>query len=413
MENSQNHKFISVIQASLLILFSIYAFFFARNIDPIGNSVLLGMSLLALISLSYSEFRSHLLKGAIKNICLFSSLCFLTIILPIWTDTEPNWAYSAICKCILGLSIVILFSIPSSNRLNTQSFWIIFLFLCVLMILQNSEFYIKESLNYFIVECTVGSWNEKYHTFWLVIFFWPVMHSIRRCFKYKKLLVISLALMATLSSYSESAKLALVISIIIYFASSYNSKTTWKIIYWGLISYVLFFPIIFQFLNLSMMDWVYGRLYQRFLLFEVASNAIMDNFLIGKGFGSTLSLNIIQFLPEHPSSVREWLESCETFPGNHPHNFVALIWLEFGLLGALVLTYFIKKTNKVVINLVNCSDSAPYIISIITTVTILFSLSWSIWQTDVVLTYIMFFSCLFFLIQTATKTKTNNAAEQI
>ena len=194
------------------------------------------------------------------------------------------------------------------------------------------------------------------------------------------------------SSYSESAKLALIISILIYFASSYNSRITWKIIYWGLIFYVLCFPLIFQFLNLSVMDWVYGRLYNRFLLFEVASNAIVDNFLIGKGFGSTLSLNIIQFLPEHPLLSREWLESYETFPGNHPHNFVALIWLEFGLLGALILTYFINKTNKVMIKLVNCSDSAPYIISIITTVTVLFSLSWSIWQTDVVLTYIMFFS---------------------
>jgi O-antigen ligase len=304
-----------------------------------------------------------------------------------------------------------LFSVQSSNRINTQSFWIIFLCLCILIILQNSEFYIKESLNYFVIECSVGAWNEKYHTFWLVIFFWPVLYSIRKCFKYKKLLVISLALMATISSYSESAKLALIISIIIYFLSNYNSRTTWKIIYWGLVSYVLFFPLIFQFLNLSMMDWIYGRLYERFLLFEVASNAIMDNFLIGKGFGSTLSLNIIQFLPEHHSSARESLQSYGTFPGNHPHNFVALIWLEFGLLGALVLTYFINKTNKVMIKLVNCSDSAPYIISIITTVTVLFSLSWSIWQTDVVLTYIMFFSCLFFLIQTASIIKTNNAAE--
>ena len=135
-----------------------------------------------------------------------------------------------------------LFSVQSSNRINTQSFWIIFLFLCILMILQNSEFHIKESLNYFAFECSVGAWNEKYHTFWLVIFFWPVMFTIRRCFKYKKLLVISLALMATISSYSESAKLALIISILIYFASSYNSRITWKIIYWGLIFYVLCFP---------------------------------------------------------------------------------------------------------------------------------------------------------------------------
>jgi O-antigen ligase len=90
---------------------------------------------------------------------------------------------------------------------------------------------------------------------------------------------------------------------------------------------------------------------------------------------------------------------------------VALVWLEFGLLGALTLTYFINRANKVMIKLVNGSESAPYITSIITTATILFSFSWSIWQTDVVLTYIMFFSCLCFLIQTASKTVTINATK--
>lgn len=411
MENLQNQKFISVIQASILFSFSIYAFFFARNIDSIGNSFLLGISIVALISFSYVEFRSPMLIGATRNVCLFSLLCFSTTVFPIWTNTEPNWSYSAICKCILGLTVVMLFSVKGSNRINTQSFWIIFLFLCVLMILQNFEFYIKENLNYFLLECSMGAWNEKYHTFWLVIFFWPAMYSIRKCFKYKKLLLFSFALIATLSSYSESAKLALIISIIIYFASNYNPKTIWKIIYWGLISYVLFFPFLIQFLNLSSMDWVYDRLYDRFLLFEVASNAIMQNLFIGKGFGSTLSLNIIQFLPEHPSPSNEWLESHETFPGNHPHNLVALVWLEFGLIGASTLTFFINRANKVMIKLVNDSDSAPYIMSIITTATVLFSFSWSIWQTDVVLTYIMFFSCLCFLIQTASKTMTFDATK--
>jgi O-antigen ligase len=137
----------------------------------------------------------------------------------------------------------------------------------------------------------------------------------------------------------------------------------------------------------------------------------MQNLFIGKGFGSTLSLNIIQFLPEHPSPSNEWLESHETFPGNHPHNLVALFWLEFGLIGASILTFFINRANKVMVKLVNDSDSAPYIMSIITTATVLFSFSWSIWQTDVVLTYIMFFSCLCFLIQTASKTMTINATK--
>ena len=52
------------------------------------------------------------------------------------------------------------------------------------------------------------------------------------------------------------------------------------------------------------------------------------------------------------------------------------------------------------------------IISIITTVLILFSCSWSIWQTDVVLTYIMFLASLYSLITSGKhKGKSFNAIE--
>jgi O-antigen ligase len=94
-----------------------------------------------------------------------------------------------------------------------------------------------------------------------------------------------------------------------------------------------------------------------------------------------------------------------TLLGNHPHNFVAPIWIEFGLIGALMLTFFLYRFNRFITNTIKHSDAAIYIISIITTVVILFSCSWSIWQTDVVLSYIMFLVCLSFLITTGKSNK--------
>ena len=77
--------------------------------------------------------------------------------------------------------------------------------------------------------------------------------------------------------------------------------------------YILLFPFVLQILPISNLDSAYDRLYIRFLLWEVASNVIVDELIFGRGFGSTLSLNIIPFLPEFHSTAREWLYTWKTF----------------------------------------------------------------------------------------------------
>ena len=74
-------------------------------------------------------------------------------------------------------------------------------------------------------------------------------------------------------------------------------------------------------------------------------------------------------------------------------------------LGAILFLFYLYKINLFIKPVIENYDSAPFIISLITTGTILFSFSWSIWQTDVVLTYIMFFSCLCLLISNKKSTQ--------
>ncbi len=397
MESGLQKNLVSIAQVSLLAIFSTYSFFFARNIDSIGNSVLLSMAFICLTALSFVKSDLSFVRSSLRYISVFFLLCILSIILPIWSNTENNWVYCAACKCILGLSIVLIFRIKGSNWVKRTT-WIIFLFLCVLIILQNTGFYIKEILNTSLINCALGDWNEKHHTFWLVILFWPSMFFIKDYSKYNKFITVLLFLFALFSSYSESAKVAIIFSIIVFLLCKSSPVVSWAIVYRALLLYILLFPFVLQILPLAELDSAYDRLYQRFLLWEVASNVIVDELIFGRGFGSTLSLNIIPFLPEIDSSARQWLYSSKTFPGNHPHNFVALIWIEFGLVGALMLTFFLYKFSRFITKTIKHTATAPYIISIITTVVILFSCSWSIWQTDVVLTYIMFVASLSFLI---------------
>ena len=137
MSSEFQKNLVSIAQVSLLAIFSTYSFFFSRNIDSIGNTALLVMSVICLATLSIIKSDLCFARSSLRYISVFFFLCILTIILPVWPDTENNWTYSAACKCILGLSIVLIFKIQGSNWVKRTT-WIIFLSLCVLMILQNT-----------------------------------------------------------------------------------------------------------------------------------------------------------------------------------------------------------------------------------------------------------------------------------
>jgi len=409
MDPARQKNLVSIAQVSLFAIFTTYSFFFAKNIDSIGDSVLLGMSLICLVTLSIVKPDFSFLTSSFRYLSVFFFLCMMSIILPIWPKTDIYWAHSAIYKCILGLFVVLIFK--AQNSINKiQEIWIVFIALCLLMILQNTGFNIKEILNLSFLECALGEWNEKHHTFWLVLFFWPILYSIKDLFNSKKLITILFFFLALFSSYSESAKLAILVSSIVFIFSKLEPTKTWKITYSFILVYILLFPLVFQIISFTEMEFLYNRIYDRFAFFETASNVIVDNPFLGSGFGSSKSMEISPYIPSNVEISRIGVESLDgkiNFAGGHPHNFVALIWIEFGLIGALMLTFFIYRFNNFIHNIIKQSDAAPYIFSIITTALVLFSCSWSIWQTDVVLTYLMFLACLSFLITAGSCNKNN------
>ena len=106
MEKVRRKNVVSTVQAIIFAIFTIYSFFFAQNIDAIGNLFLLIMSFICFVTLSLVGINLSFLRASLSYLSVFFFLCLLTIIFPIWSNTEVNWSYNAITKCILGLFIV-------------------------------------------------------------------------------------------------------------------------------------------------------------------------------------------------------------------------------------------------------------------------------------------------------------------
>ena len=113
------------------------------------------------------------------------------------------------------------------------------------MIIQNSCFDIKQIFNDYSFPNVNKTWNEKYHSFWLVFLTWISLYLIGfndLKSKYLTLLIIFYSVFATITSYSDSAKLAMLVSVCIFFISKFHARLVWKSFFIILVIYTLSFP---------------------------------------------------------------------------------------------------------------------------------------------------------------------------
>ncbi len=399
-----------------MILYTIYAFLFAQNVDSKGNAFLLIMSIIALLGLLKARPSMEFLKSVIILFLVIFGLSLLTTISGHWPNGNYDWTFASANKFILCSFVISIFTYcaPTEKRILPIVTVSCCICLSIIMIAQNSGLDLKNLLTKFSIQTVDGDWNEKYHSFWLVFLTWTTFFSTFTCFTNKKanlinLLVFVYTTVALLTSYSHSAILAWIISSFIFLLSKFNAKLLWKSLSLFIVFYILTFPLIWQLFPASYWEWtnsVHDKTFTRFLLFETASNVILDNWLWGHGFGSTLSLSISPYLPELTSHNNrlEWLnQHGGLFPGGHPHNIVALIWLDWGFIGALLTLFFVYKSYIWLMPMMEIQQKGPFINSLIISALVIFSFSFSIWQTDVVMTYAMLIISLMIIINTTSK----------
>lgn len=371
------------------------------------------MSTLSIGALYIGKPSLLFIQSCLKIFCIFCGLSILTSITELGPYNHSDWMFSTASKFVFCALVVSVFTIDTfpANKITNQATIACCICLSLFIIIQNSGLNIKHLFTNSYLEPVDSIWNEKYHSFWLVFLAWTALFlSSSFCNTKRKKIVVCLiftyASVAVFTSYSGSARLAWILSCCFFMISKVNPKPFLKILTLLFILYLILFPFFWQIFPASCWEWadsIYSRCFGRFLLFETASNASFDRFFLGHGFGSTLSLPIHDYLPELPNynATLDRLKNnnpSNLFPGKHPHNIISLIWLDFGLIGAIISSYFTYRFYLWVVPVAGNQHHGPYIIALLSSALVIFSFSFSIWQTDVVLTYTFLFISLMIMM---------------
>jgi len=244
-----------------------------------------------------------------------------------------------------------------------------------------------------------GAGHNKYVSFCMLFLMWGAVASLwRRGFRQTlgAIFIIVISVNALLLSTSESSQLAAFVSLLVFLLGHINVRKWHYRVY--LLCFVLFLIIPILWVTFTpVMTWKAWDVFQdsssflgkhwaigsRLYLYDFCADIVRKEFLFGYGFGSTLSIPI-------PSGI---LPGWSILPGGHPHNIVFLFLIEHGFAGFLWLSgmtvmlfnYLYKAT---------LISQGPAIWALAISGQIVFSLSFSIWHPDVVLTYGIFFILL-------------------
>src|SRR5437763_5490243 len=380
---------------SIIYLYSIYSFGYA-SLDPaLGYKVLLTLSFLALLTLFPSR------QALISKKVGFIFLCFLGLS-SLSVSFHPS-QYADIDSLIRSLAMLLLSStIVASfvnydqrhNTLFTRGLVGCLLVLVLLVILYQFGIPVKKAFpGYAGFEADFSPWNQKYYAFWLVFLMWGIIAFHWRKNTRSTSLAIAIVILtgiAVFSGYSDSAKVAFTLSIIVFMVMHIKIGIwvrLWQSVIWF---YILSLPFVWSLLPSS---WLYfiksinlHNADYRVDLYSFTAIMIRKHWFWGYGFGSASSV-----LTQFP---------IET--GGHPHNVVLLFWLELGVLGAFLLAIAVSALLSFIHNTTRGRKHAPAVWALCGAGMVVFSFSFDFWRPAIVLLYGMWLAVITLSCQSTT-----------
>jgi O-antigen ligase len=273
---------------------------------------------------------------------------------------------------------------------------LLFLMVAVIIIVHQSHIIYIDHIKTFGYRMYMGQWAEKNYTFFYLILMWGTISffHLKKQSKYELFTIICILIISTFiifNGYSVSAKLAFAISLLVYILFTIftiNIKLIHSIPL--IISlYILFMPWISDiFIYFSSL---HPRLASRESIIAISSALVKENFLFGYGFRTTPSIPVQEYLS---SNLLCRYGNPTTIPAMNPHNVPLLIWLNFGLMGALAFSILIYKSLKKFIHLTLHQNNQPALLSLIISLVIISTFSWSGWWEIVYLTYSFFIAII-------------------
>ncbi len=346
-----------------------------------------------LLVLYMAIIHKYLFLPFAKEMALFLSIYLgwasLSMILPV-PLANIHYLYETF-PLIIGI-FILLISIYKQN-LNALFFKkylsFLLLVLAIIMILIHENYLTdKDTLLFGYITFNTGPWLQKNYMFWYVLLTFGTLSFYNVKNKKDLLFIIAILILsyfALYHGYSKSAMLAFITSTVIYIILSITpiKKKYLLTIIWLMTLYIIFSPIIFSLIDLSS---YHSRLVHRNAVYHTSAALISQHWLIGYGYGSTMLIDIRNLLPlEVVANLKEIV-----FRGGHPHNLSLLFWLEFGIIGALFLAYYIHRLLLTIINNTYGTTKMAALLAMFVTLDIISSFSWSIWYPKVLYTFTFF-----------------------
>lgn len=367
-----------VILLTASALFTIYSFGYASNNFVSDYKVLLFLSFL--IGLGLFQSRTF----AFSNPLFFLYIAFLglsTLSCLVLEYADVNRLIESLALLLLSSVIVIGFK---TNRVNDICImrWGLLGVLAIFVLSVNLLHLgvpVKQSLpNIADFQPVSNEWNQKYFSFWLSFLLWGFVGLNWKRGRFSTVFSIILIIFSgssLLLGYSDSAKLAFFISLLVFVFTHFfrlNYLLFWKTI---IISYVFFFPLMWIILPSQWLSIVktlpLNNVSFRVDLYVFCSQLALKQFWTGYGFGSLA--HILQAFPVPHTG--------------HPHNLVLQFWLELGVLGAVILCTALIILTTFIHNTTLGQDNAPAVWALMSSGITIFSFSFEIWRPPVVLMY--------------------------
>lgn|GEM_PF-1439089 len=385
----------AVLCLAIFFVFTAYVFLNAQLQDKYGDLVFLVLLFLALPRLSMVRLPGY--RPAL--IALFWSYLALTlasVLFPPSNHANVSWLVAAQFRLLFSSIIVLaLLNLSETDRIVLR--WGLAatcLLLSGLYILQCNGFAVQRNLAFLTpLDTDLSKWHDKNLAFWQLLLMWGSIGLLwgrsSPCTA-AAVLVGALSLAAIFMSTSESSQLAAVISMAVFALFHLAWLRRKYFLYMAAAMSTVLVPVLWLFLTpvkpfiekyLPAVHAVTVRLE----MFDYTAGLIRKELLLGYGFSSTLYRTIPR------GEVGDW----PFFPGGHTHNLPFQFLMDHGLLGlifigsvlALLVHYIYKATVS--------TAHAPAVLALLTGGLVLFSFSYSSWNSDVVLVYCMWLGLLF------------------
>lgn len=396
-----------IVTALIILLYSIYTFFYANQfyfseilllaIPPLGIYIIYRQGMSHYIN----YFRDMFIVLFILSITVFISYYFNHI------DNIHLYLTPLTHLIIPAMLTSMLFIQKKSFNFHFYKHFLILLtlFLSGLSIAFHYDLISVDTIITFGYKMSMSEWSQKNYTFWYLILMWTSISFLHWDTNNKKELLIILLIFITsavaiMSGYSDSAKLAFWVSVGAYIAFvHFNFSIKFlHAIPLLIVAYILLTPWLSD--VYAYLSDLHPRLQGRQSIFTIFPDMIKHHLFLGYGFNHTTGLIPSNYVSQEvlaKFSDDHWIKHCV------PHSVFLFAWLNVGLLGVSLLSLLIYKALNAFIQITYQKHNQPALLSLIIAFMIIFSFSWGNLMAYAILTYSFLIGMIFLSLNINSK----------